>query len=236
MKINVTVDGLKTTLAPLGSIDVSNSESLEKALNGVIANPATKEAIIDFAGVDYIGSSGIGKLLMFHKQFSATRKAQVTLINVNKEIATPDKETIILTGRMYDDKEYIKETAPNVLKFESRLKLHAVGGMVSIEDNKLVVDNANSAVLILVAATSYKNYKDVTAKPDEICKSVLNKAANKSYEQLYNRHLEDYTALFDRMSAVSGKFIMFSAYHLLAARTRRCTRIGNVNYSVDDQW
>jgi anti-anti-sigma factor len=84
MNTNVKKDGDKTTLLLSGSIDIPGAENLKKILNQIV-DDGPKEVIIDFEEVSFIGSSGIGKLLLFYKNFTS-KGAKVKIININKEI------------------------------------------------------------------------------------------------------------------------------------------------------
>jgi anti-sigma B factor antagonist len=85
MNIKVAKEEDKTTVYLSGSVDIPGAESLKKALNQ-IADDNPKEVVIDFDEVNFIGSSGIGKLLLFYKKFTA-KGGKVSIINLNKEIS-----------------------------------------------------------------------------------------------------------------------------------------------------
>lgn len=85
MNIKVAQEGDKTIVHLSGSIDIPGAESLKKTLNQIAEdNPA--EVIIDFNEVNFIGSSGIGKLLLFYKKFTS-KGGKVLIANLNKETA-----------------------------------------------------------------------------------------------------------------------------------------------------
>ena len=44
-----------------------------------------KEVVIDFSGVNYIGSTGIGKLLLFYKTISQTGGA-IKIVNMSEDL------------------------------------------------------------------------------------------------------------------------------------------------------
>ena len=67
-----------------GTIDIPSAESLKKSLNEVLNNPL-KELILDFGEVESIGSSGIGALLLTHKEFTS-RGMKFSIINVSKDV------------------------------------------------------------------------------------------------------------------------------------------------------
>jgi len=84
MNIRVASEGDKSTVYLSGSIDIPGAENLKKIFNQ-IAESNPKEVIIDFDEVNFIGSSGIGKLLLFYKKFTS-KGGKVQIINLNKEI------------------------------------------------------------------------------------------------------------------------------------------------------
>jgi anti-sigma B factor antagonist len=84
MNIKVANEGNKTTVFLSGSIDIPGAESLKKALNQ-ISDENPEEVSINFEEVNFIGSSGIGKLLLFYKKFTS-KGGKVSIVNLNKEI------------------------------------------------------------------------------------------------------------------------------------------------------
>jgi anti-anti-sigma factor len=84
MNVKLTVDGQKTLMEVSGSVDIPGAEYLKKSLTKVLESDAT-ETVIDFREVSFIGSSGIGKLLLFYKNFTA-KGGKISIINMNKEI------------------------------------------------------------------------------------------------------------------------------------------------------
>ncbi len=90
------------------------------------------------------------------------------------------------------------------LKFEARLRVVAQGGRVLVKDGQLAVEGADSAILLLVAATSFKSYQDITADPTQRCEAALKAAAAKPFDTLLNAHLEDHRKLFRRVALDLG--------------------------------
>jgi anti-anti-sigma factor len=84
MNIKVTTDGDKKVVFLSGTIDIPSAENLKQELHGLLENDA-KELIIDFGEVDSIGSSGIGALLLTHKEYTA-RGIKFNIVNLNREI------------------------------------------------------------------------------------------------------------------------------------------------------
>jgi alpha-L-fucosidase 2 len=90
------------------------------------------------------------------------------------------------------------------LKFEARLRVVADGGKAVVAEDGVTVENANSAVLVLVAATSFKNFRDISADPAAHCEAAMKAIAGKSFDALLKAHIEDYKALFDRVTLDLG--------------------------------
>ncbi len=112
---------------------------------------------------------------------------------------------IILRGRVkgYLERD-LKGKEPDTIRFESQLVVRTEGGTAKSLDGKIQITNADSAVLILAAATSYKNYKDVSADPHKRCQDALKAVSGKSYKQLYDAHVADHSKLFGRVSLDLG--------------------------------
>jgi alpha-L-fucosidase 2 len=99
----------------------------------------------------------------------------------------------------------IGQVEPNGLRFESRVKVVADGGQVAARDKLLSVENANSVTLLLVAATSFKNFQDITADPASRCEHDLAAAGNKTFETILADHLADHRHLFRRVKLDLGR-------------------------------
>lgn len=84
--MNLTVDysGDQMFMVPAGNIEESIAEEMKQRFyeNDV---SKIKRLVIDFSGVSFIGSVGIGSLLLFHKTLSY-QDAQLELVNLPNEI------------------------------------------------------------------------------------------------------------------------------------------------------
>ena len=122
-----------------------------------------------------------------------------------------DKNVLALRGQL---REYtssrLKRQMPSVLKFEAHLRATAQGGKLTIDSKKVSVTGADAATLVLAAATSYKNYKDISGKPEAITKKYIADAAFKPYEQLRKDHIADYQRLFRRVKLDLGETLAMS--------------------------
>lgn len=84
MNTKITKDADKITVFLSGTIDIPSAEKLKHAINELLENEM-KELVLDFSEVDSIGSSGIGALLLTHKEYAA-RDIKFSIVNLNKEI------------------------------------------------------------------------------------------------------------------------------------------------------
>lgn len=81
-KINI-IDEKKVIISPLANIDFSNSQKLKEDLLKLLEDDY-KEIIIDFGSVESIDSSGLGKLLLFHKKIKE-KDGQLRIRNVESD-------------------------------------------------------------------------------------------------------------------------------------------------------
>ncbi|MFM2294573.1 MAG: hypothetical protein RLZZ350_986 [Verrucomicrobiota bacterium] len=90
------------------------------------------------------------------------------------------------------------------LKFETRVKVLADHAANMSCGDLLAVSGADSVTLLIAAATSYKNYHDVSGDPEAITKKQLAAAAKKTYAQLLADHIAKHQRLFRRVSLDLG--------------------------------
>lgn len=89
--------------------------------------------------------------------------------------------------------------------FESRLKVIANGGRTISGDTGLTVENADSATLLLAAASSFNSYKDISGDPAARCEAALSGVEGKDYNSLLSTHQQDHRSLFGRVSIDLGR-------------------------------
>ena len=85
------------------------------------------------------------------------------------------------------------------LKFQARVRVLPGGGGITAEGDKISVTNADSVTLLIAAATSYKNYHDVSGDPEAITKNQIAGA----YKKWWNGNVADGidTTLQDHIAA-----------------------------------
>ena len=115
--------------------------------------------------------------------------------HTNSQTRAIAADTLALTGQV--------ET--NGLRFESRVRVLCEGGTVKTSGNIIVVENANSVTLYLVAATSFKNFHDISADPAKKCARDLAAVARKPFDKILAAHLADYRVLFRRVDLNLGQ-------------------------------
>ncbi len=90
------------------------------------------------------------------------------------------------------------------MRFQTVLQARTNGGESTVKKNKLSIRKANSVTLILTAATSFVNYKDISGDPASINQKVLAAAASKDYSTLRKRHVDDFSNLMEKVRVNVG--------------------------------
>ncbi|MBN2319484.1 MAG: glycoside hydrolase family 95 protein [Acidobacteria bacterium] len=128
-------------------------------------------------------------------------------INFALSMATPQKADIRATNSdtlvMYGENGE-SSGIEGALKFQARVHVLAQGGETSSEDGRIVVANADSAILLIAAATSFNSYKDISGDPEIRTKEVLEKARKKPFEALRRDHIREHQRLFNRVTIDLG--------------------------------
>ena len=103
---------------------------------------------------------------------------------------------------------YGEEVEGRGMRFEARLHAQTEGGSVTTDGARLHVRRADSAVLILSAATSFNGFNrsptEQGADAAGIAERWLDAATARSFEALRGDHVADYRALFDRVEIELG--------------------------------
>ncbi len=150
----------------------------------------------DQAIVIHLASDAPGRL---------TFTAQLASPHEENQVSVLGRDTLVLQGRVtgFVNKQP-NEKMPSVLRFEARVRLKHQGGELLAEGKSITIRNADSATLLLVAATNFKSYKDVSGDPAHICRMALQAVSDKSCERLRQRHIADYQELFRRVELDLG--------------------------------
>ena len=96
----------------------------------------------------------------------------------------------------------------NGMKFAIRIKAITKVGTTTVEQDRLIVKDADEVVFLLTADTDYKmnfqpDFKDpktyVGSDPEQTTRKTMEGAIRKGYDELYRAHEADYTSLFNRV-------------------------------------
>jgi alpha-L-fucosidase 2 len=124
------------------------------------------------------------------------------------------KDSLCLRGKApaHVDPDYLKSEKPVVydvaegkgMRFEAQVRVLAEGGEVKLEGNQVRVTGAESAMLLISAATGYRGYDRApdksAAEISALCTQHLDAAANRTFAELRSRHIADHRKLFRRVS------------------------------------
>jgi alpha-L-fucosidase 2 len=91
-------------------------------------------------------------------------------------------DTLVMSG-VNGDASGIK----GALKFQARVKFLTSGGKTTAAGGTVSVTNADSVTLLIAAATSYRNYQDVSGDPEAIAKKQIAGALLKSIDERISR-------------------------------------------------
>ena len=72
--------------------------------------------------------------------------------------------------------------------------------MTGSETAGIKVSDANSATIMLVGASSFVSYKDISGNPSERCARYLQRLQGAGYDQIRKEHINDYQQLFRTVS------------------------------------
>ena len=114
--------------------------------------------------------------------------------------------TLAMTGQLgpREESRLIGPWEGEGLRFAAHVNVEAEGGEVAANGDRISVTDADAVTLYYVAATSYVNYQDVSGDPLAKVDDYLANLRDKSFEQLYQRHIDDHSELFDRVSIDLG--------------------------------
>ncbi len=113
----------------------------------------------------------------------------------DSRVATAGGDTLVLRGQV----------EAGGVRFESRAVLAVEGGRVQAEPAGLQVSGARELVIRLVAATNFKNYRDISGDPAAGATALLARSAGKSWAQLRQAHTADHQTMFRRVALDLGR-------------------------------
>ncbi len=137
--------------------------------------------------------------LTANKPNSVSIRASLTSPHADINRNALDDVTLGLQGRVADfHHQRIGQVFPGQVKIAAQLRTIADGGTTHVGKDAVEVQEANAVTLVLVAATSYRSYCDLSGDPAARCNSNLQPLASRSIEELRQRHVDDHRKLFRR--------------------------------------
>ena len=149
----------------------------------------------------------------FERQAFASNPDQVIVLRISADkpgsvTFTATLDTLHKTSQVHkvaDQLALAGQVEEGGLKFEARLRANAEGGKVTVKDDGITVEGANAATLVLAGATSFKNYKDISADPAARCEATMKAVAGKTFDDMLKAHVADHQKLFRRVVLDVGK-------------------------------
>lgn len=86
------------------------------------------------------------------------------------------------------------------IRYQGRVHVIPEGGKLSTSKDAVSVQGANSAMLLIVAATNFKRYDDISGDPEERAKGYMAWVDNRTLDRLLTRHLASHKDVFGRVS------------------------------------
>lgn len=147
--------------------------------------------------------------IVMRVESSGKRQVSFDLIlnSPHKTVTEVQKDgQLLMTGQLGARKErgLIGPWEGEGTKFAAKVKIIAEGGDVISNGDKISVRDVDAVTIIYVAATSFENYNDVSGDPIEKVNTYMTAVDGKSYKELYQRHIDDYTGIFNRVSIDLG--------------------------------
>ena len=108
---------------------------------------------------------------------------------------TTSGNTLTFTGQALFDKQ-----GPGGVQYIGNIRIVSPNGTITAKDHCLALENSQEALIIIDLRTDYKN-------PDyvNLCNQSIEAAASKTYEELKQSHIDDYSRLFNRTQIYLGK-------------------------------
>lgn len=91
-----------------------------------------------------------------------------------------------------------------VLRGEALTWIHETDGQVEIKETHIEVRNASSALILLSAASSFKDYNNADADPGLSCQISYEAVQGKSFKALRKSHISDYQSIFNEFDLNFG--------------------------------
>ncbi len=174
----------------------------ELDIDSAIATTSLKRNKVDFQREVFVSPSS--DVIVVH--LTASRPGQLSFhVSLDRPV---DFETVVagpaslaMRGQAQQDGEHLG------VRFETHVLARNEGGTVRTRGNRIHVENANSATLLISAATNY-NFANpaspLTRDLAEACASALDKASRKDVGALRSETIQEHRRLFRRVNLELG--------------------------------
>jgi len=109
-----------------------------------------------------------------------------------RSVAGTDK--LVLSGFTSDH-----EGVPGQVRFNAHVRIRTEGGQKSRTDTSVVVRGASAATLYVSMATNVVDYKTLSANPQALADTYLNRAVQRPFSALLATHVATYQRYFNRV-------------------------------------
>jgi alpha-L-fucosidase 2 len=106
-----------------------------------------------------------------------------------------DAGHLVLNGR-----NVAQQGIESALRFQARAVVVPQGGELQLRDGEFVVTGADSALVLVAIATSFRRFDDVSGDPESITRAQIKAATGKTFAALRAAHLADHQKLFGRVA------------------------------------
>jgi alpha-L-fucosidase 2 len=179
-------------------------------LNDAIAETSYSAGSVEFRREAFISypDQVLAIKLTASKQGQLTFEIGMDSPQPGTEVVAVGSDMLQLTGQIMPRQNpkwsWIGSWAQPGMRFAALLKASVVNGSVVKDGNRLKILHADSVTLLFSNATSFKNYRDISGDALGTAKQYLERAERKTYDQLLQRHLEDFHSLFSRVELHLG--------------------------------
>ena len=193
-----TVGSLFLDFAPTNTVE---NYRRDLNLDTAVASVSYKSGGVAF--LREVFSSPVDQVIVV--RLTADKPGQITFAASMKTpqkalIGTEFGDTLVMSGT-----NGTAERIPGASEFEARVRVVASGGKTSTNDATVTVTGADSAILLIAAATSFKSYRDVSGNPEAITKGQIATAGKKTYKKLLAGHVAEHQRLFRRVELNLGQ-------------------------------
>ncbi len=128
-----------------------------------------------------------------------SQDAETIVVNDNK---------ILLRGQIIDIDDPLAGPGGEHMKFAGEMRINSADGNISAGIDSIMVTGSSEIFIRLTAATDYNIDKldfDRSINPELLCRSILDATDKKSFRELTDSHVAEYSRMFDRVSLNLGE-------------------------------